>query len=166
MWYAHVVREAKKEVVAEQHIRTRRHILMKTRLAVVALTSLALALPAFSKTHKDTYSNACGEVWAAVKDTLGNPENYTVKMTDEARMTVSYTVKHSAHVSITGALRQRPNTVSLSSKGNGCEMSIESNYSGFEHNDAGDFKKRVDESLAKPKSATASEPAKTEASPK
>jgi hypothetical protein len=118
------------------------------------------ALPAFSKTHKDTFPNACGEVWAAVKDTLGNPENYAVKIADEARMTASYSMKHSAHVTITGALRQRPNTVSLKSKGTGCEMEVESNYSGFEHNDAGDFVKRVNESLAKQKESTSSGPAK------
>jgi hypothetical protein len=135
--------------------------MMKRRIAVLAL--MLLALPAFCKTHKDTFPNACSEVWAAVKDTLGNPENYTVKLTDEARMTASYAVKHTAHVTITGALRQRPNTVSLSSKGTGCEMEVESNYSGFEHNDAGDFTKRVNESLAKQKSGTSSQPAKPEA---
>jgi hypothetical protein len=120
----------------------------------------AFALPVFSKTHKDTYPNACSEVWTAVKDTLGNAENYSVKMTDEARMTTTYSVKHSAHVTITGALRQRPNTVSLISKGTGCEMSVESNYSGFEHNDAGDFTKRVNESLAKLKESPPAAPAK------
>ena len=130
------------------------------RFAVAAFLLSAFALPAFSGTHKDTYPNACSEVWAAVKDTLGNSENYTVKMTDEGRMTASYAVKHSAHVSITGALRQRPNTVSLVSKGTGCEMAVESNYSGFEHNDAGDFTKRVNESLAKLKGSTSSAPAK------
>ena len=130
------------------------------RFAVAAFVLSAFALPAFSGTHKDTYPNACSEVWAAVKDTLGNSENYTVKITDEARMTASYSVKHAAHVTITGALRQRPNTVSLSSKGTGCEMKIESNYSGFEHNDAGDFTKRVNESLAKLKGSTPSAPAK------
>jgi hypothetical protein len=130
------------------------------RFAVATFVLSAFALPAFSGTHKDTYPNACSEVWAAVKDTLGNSENYTVKITDEARMTASYAVKHAAHVTITGALRQRPNTVSLSSKGTGCEMKVESNYSGFEHNDAGDFTKRVNESLAKLKGSTPSAPAK------
>jgi hypothetical protein len=130
------------------------------RYVFVNLILLALAVPAFSSTHKDTYPNACSEVWAAVKDTLGNPENYTVKLTDEARMTASYTVKHAVHVSITGALRQRPNQVSLSSKGTGCEAQVQSNYSGFEHNDAGDFTKRVNESLAKLKGSAPSEPAK------
>jgi hypothetical protein len=130
------------------------------RFAVAVFVLSAFALPAFSGTHKDTYPNACSEVWAAVKDTLGNSENYTVKITDEARKTASYSVKHAAHVTITGALRQRPNTVSLSSKGAGCEMVVESNYSGFEHNDAGDFTKRVNESLAKLKGSTPSDPAK------
>jgi hypothetical protein len=135
----------------------------KMRLLCVTLTLLALALPAFSGTHKETFPNACSEVWAAVKDTLGNPENYTIKIVDESRMTASYSVKHSAHVTLTGALRQRPNTVSLSSTGTGCQMEVQSNYSGFEHNDAGDFIKRVKESLAKLKNATPSQPAKPEA---
>jgi hypothetical protein len=130
------------------------------KFAVAAFVLSAFALPAFSGKHKDAYPNACSEVWAAVKDTLGNAENYTVKITDEARMTASYSVKHSAHVTITGALRQRPNTVSLSSKGTGCEMQVESNYSGFEHNDAGDFTKRVNESMAKRKGSTPSAPDK------
>ena len=128
------------------------------RLIIVGLVLSALALPALSKTHKDTYPEACSSVWLAVKDTLGNAENYTVKITDEARMTSSYSVKHSAHVTVTGALRQRPNTVSLSSKGAGCEMQIESNYSGFEHNDAGDFTKRVNEALSRQKGSAPSDP--------
>ena len=130
------------------------------RFVAAALMLLAFALPAFSKTHKETYPNACGEVWTAVKDTLGNLDNYAIKMTDEARMSVSYNVKHAAHVTITGALRQRTNTVTLGSKGAGCEMQVESNYSGFEHNDAGDFTKRVNESLAKQKGSAPAESAK------
>lgn len=130
------------------------------RFAVVAFILSAFALPAFSGTHKQTYPNACREVWTAVKDTLGDSENYTVKITDESRMAATYSVKHAAHVTITGALRQRPNTVSLSSKDTGCVMEVQSNYSGFEHNDAGDFTKRVNESLAKLKGSAASEPAK------
>jgi hypothetical protein len=131
------------------------------RTLVVAVTITAFVLSAFGKTHKETYPNACSEVWAAVKDTLGNSENYTVKISDETRMTTSYSVKHSAHVTLTGALRQRPNTVSLSSAGSGCQMEVQSNYSGFEHNDAADFTKRVNESLAKMKGTAIPEPAKT-----
>ena len=132
----------------------------KTKLAVAALMAFALALPAFGKTYKSTYPVPCGEVWGAVKDTLSNPENYTVVENDDTNMTASYHVKHAAHVTITGAVLQRKNRITLVSKGEACEMQVVSNYSGFEHNDRDDFKKRVDESLAKLKSAPPSQPAK------
>jgi hypothetical protein len=41
-------------------------------------------------------------------------------------------------------------------------MSVVSMYSGLSHNDQGDFKKRVDEALAKLKNAPPSQPAKPE----
>jgi hypothetical protein len=130
------------------------------KFAFVALMSLALALPAFGKTYKSTYPDPCSEVWSAVKDTLSVPENYSVAENDDAKMTASYNVKHAAHASITGAALQRTNHVTLVSNGAGCEMQVVSNYSGWEHDDKGDFKKRVDESLAKLKAATPSQPAK------
>jgi hypothetical protein len=126
----------------------------------VALLSLTFTLPAFGKTYKSTYPDPCSQVWGAVKDTLSNAENYNVVESDDAKMTASYDVKHSAHVTITGAALQRTNHVTLVSKDTGCEMQVVSNYSGFEHNDKGDFKQRVDESLAKLKAAPLAEPAK------
>ena len=137
--------------------------MMKTSLVVVAFLSLVLALPAFGKTYKSTYPVACSEVWVAVKDTLSNPENYSVVESDDTQMKATYDVKHSAHVNISGAALQRKNHVTLVSKGAGCEMQVVSNYSGWEHNDRGDFQKRVDESLAKLKAAPPSQPAKPEA---
>jgi hypothetical protein len=139
---------------------------MKTRLVVAALISLVLALPAFGKTYKSTYPVPCSDVWSAVKDTLSNPENYSVDESDDAQMTAAYKVKHAAHVTITGAALQRTNHVALLSKGTECEMHVVSNYSGFEHDDKGDFKKRVDDSLAKLKAAPPSQPAKPEPPPK
>jgi hypothetical protein len=136
----------------------RRHAMMKS--VVVALISLIVALPAFGKTYKSTYPDPCNEVWSAVADTLSNPTNYNVTEKDDAKMTASYDVKHSAHVNISGALLQRKNHVTLVSKGTGCEMQVVSNYSGWEHNDQGDFKTRVDESLAKLKGATPTASAK------
>ena len=132
--------------------------MMKLRLVVVALMSLALALPAFGKTYKSTYPVACGDVWAAVKDTLGNPENnYDVLASDDSKMTADYNVKHAAHVNVSGAILQRTNHVTLVPEGAVCEMHVVSNYSGWEHNDRGDFKTRVDESLAKLKAAPPSQ---------
>lgn len=129
------------------------------RYLILAVMSLALVLPAFSKTYKSSYDAPCSDVWSAVKDTLSIPENYTVVKSDDNAMDASYNVKHSAHVTITGAALQRTNQVSLISKGSGCEMHVVSNYSGFEHNDQGDFKKRVDDSLAKLKAAKPAGPA-------
>jgi hypothetical protein len=39
-------------------------------------------------------------------------------------------------------------------------MQVVSNYSGWGHEDQGDFKKRVDQALVNPTSAGAAEPAK------
>ncbi len=137
--------------------------MMKIRFAVVALMSLALALPVSGATSKAAYPVPCSDVWGGVKDTLSNPENYTVKESDDTKMTASYNVKHAVHVTITGALLQRANRVTLVPKGTGCEMQVKSNYSGFEHNDSGDFKDRVEKFMAKQKGAKPSEPAKPEA---
>ncbi|HEY5177525.1 MAG TPA: hypothetical protein VII95_18360 [Terriglobales bacterium] len=120
------------------------------KFAVIAFMTLIFAVPAFSKAHKDSYPQPCSELWTAVKDTLSNPDNYTVEGTpDDAKMTASYNVKHAVHASITGAVMQRTNQITLISKGTGCEMQVVSSFSGLAHDDAGDFKKRVEESLAK-----------------
>jgi hypothetical protein len=133
---------------------------MKTTIGMLALLSLVLTLPVLAMTYKTNYSVPCDQVWGAVKDTLSVPDNYTVVSSDDALMTASYDVKHSAHVNISGTVLQRTNKVTLVTKGTGCEMQVVSNYSGWEHNDKGDFKKRVDESLAKMNAAKPVEPAK------
>jgi hypothetical protein len=134
--------------------------IMKMKLLVLALLSLALAFPAAGKTYKSSYDMPCSELWPAVKDTLSNQDNYTVLESDDAKLTASYKVKHAVHANISGALLQRNNRVTLVTKGSGCEMQVVSNYSGWEHNDQGDFKTRVDESVVKLRTAKPSEPAK------
>jgi len=134
---------------------------MKTTRVVVALISLALALPAFGKTSKNTYPAPCSDLWGAVKDVLSNAENYNVEESNDTLMTAAYKVKHSVHVTITGAALQRTNHVALVSKGTECEMQVKSNYSGFEHDDSGDFRKRVEESFAKLKAPKPAEPAQS-----
>ena len=140
---------------------------MKMRLAVVvvAMLALALALPAFyagKKTYKTTYPVPCSELWGAVKVALGNPDNYKDVQSDEDKMTADYNVKHSVHWSVIGAVNQGKNQVALVPVGTTCEMSVVSMYSGFSHNDQGDFKKRVDQALAKPKASNSSETTKPE----
>jgi len=68
-------------------------------------------------------------------------------------------VKHTIHVTITESVLQRTNKVTLVPKGTGCEMQVVSNYSGVEHNDREDFKKRVDGALVKSKDIKPTEPA-------
>src|SRR5271169_2339322 len=136
---------------------------MKTRVAVLALMPVVLALPMFgagSKTYKTTYSVPCSEVWGAVKVALGNPDNYKDVQSNEDKMTADYNVKHSVHWSVIGAVNQGKNHVSLLPTGTTCEMSVVSMYSGLSHNDQGDFKKRVDEALAKLKAAPPAQSAK------
>jgi hypothetical protein len=137
--------------------------MMKTRGVVVALIAFAVALPSFAKTSKNTYPAPCNELWGAVKDVLSNGENYNVEESNDTLMAASYKVKHNVHVTVTGAVLQRTNHVALLSKGTECEMQIKSNYSGFEHDDSGDFRKRVEESFAKLKGPKPAEPAKPEA---
>jgi len=132
--------------------------MLKTRFVVAALALAVLGLPTSGKTYKNSYPVSCSELWPAVKDTLSNADNYEVLERDDSQMTASYNVKHAAHVNISGALLQRTNHVTLVSKDAGCEMRVVSNYSGWEHNDQGDFKTRVDESLSKLKTAKPSKP--------
>ena len=120
---------------------------MKRLVLVIVL--LCLASPTFAKTHKDVYNVPCSELWPALKDTLRNSGKYGIIAIENSEMTASY--------NIGGTLGgKRTNSVVLNSKENSCEMQIQTAYSGIEHNDAGDLKKRVEESLAKLKAAQGS----------
>ena len=136
---------------------------MKIKSAFAATPILVNALPAFgvgNKTYKNTYPVPCSNLWGAVKAALGNPDNYKDVQSDDDKMTADYNVKHSIHWSVIGAVNQGKNRVALSPTGTNCEMSVVSMYSGLSHNDQGDFKKRVDEALAKLQSPPPAEPTK------
>jgi hypothetical protein len=108
----------------------------------VACLVLSLAAPAFAKTHKDVFNVPCATLWPAVKDTLRNSGKYGIISIVNEEMTASYNIGGN----LTG---KRINTVLLNAQGDNCEMQIQTAFSGLGNNDAGDFKKRVDESLAK-----------------
>ena len=124
------------------------------RLACVMLLSLLAAAPSFCKTHKDEYSVSCTVLWSAVKDTLRNSGKYGILGIVNTEMTASFIIG--------GTLGgKRVNSVVLNGKGDACEMQVQTAYSGLTHDDAGDFKKRVDDSLAKlqsPQPATPKKP--------
>jgi len=128
------------------------------QLAVVILMLMIVAGPAFAKTHKDNYSVSCSVLWPAVKDALRNSGKYGILGIDSNEMTASFVIG--------GTLGgKRINSVILNSKGDAGEMQTQTAYSGMIHNDAGDFKSRVDESLAKLKPAMTTAVAKPEAKP-
>lgn len=129
------------------------------RFVVVALMLFSVATPiAFAKTHKDDYSVSCSVLWPAVKDTLRNSGKYGIIGIDNTELTASFNIGGT----LTG---KRINSVVLNGKGDTCEMQVQTAFSGLANNDAGDFKKRVDASLARQQAAPAGEPEKPE-SPK
>ncbi len=132
---------------------------MKRFLTIAML--LALVLPASAKTHHETYNLPCSQLWAAIKDTIRNSGKYGIISINDSELTASY--------NIGGVLTgKRINSVVLNSQGSNCEMQIQTAYSGIGNNDAGDFKKRVDESLARLKTENGGQPVPagaTEAAP-
>ena len=88
-----------------------------------------------------------------MKDVVSNSKNYKLVSADDAKWTAFYDVKHKEHLSISGAVAQKTNQVTLVSQGTGCQMQVNSSFSGLTHDDQGDFVKRVNEALAKPQAA-------------
>jgi len=104
----------------------------------------------FGGTKKDVYPMPCGNVWHAVKDTVLNSGEYVTVFLDNSEMIASFAqgVGNSFHI----------DSAVLNAKGDSCEMQVQTNSVAF-HDDAGNFKKRVDSSLA-PLKSTAAAPAK------
>ena len=111
---------------------------------VVSILLLLTAIPALASTHKEVFNVQCNELWRAVKDTLRNSGKYGIIAIDNSEMTASYNMGGN----LTG---KRTNSAVLNSKDNGanCELQVQTAFSGLVNNDFGDFKKRVDDSLAK-----------------
>jgi hypothetical protein len=125
---------------------------------------LFIAAPIFASTHRENYNVPCKTLWSAVKDTLKTSGKYGIRSIDNEEMIASYNMG--------GNLSdKRINSVTLNAKGDtGCEMQVQTAYSGLIHNDYGDFKERVEKSLAKfqaaaPAAAPAAKPAEEAAKP-
>lgn len=125
---------------------------------IITVLLLALAVPALAKTHHEVFNVPCSELWPAVKDTLRNSGKYGIIGIDNNEMTASYNMGGN----LTG---KRINSVVLNNQGGNCDLQVQTAFSGLVNNDAGDFKKRVDESLAKLKAAGAAKPAAEAATP-
>jgi hypothetical protein len=112
----------------------------KKLLLSVAL--IAVSLPAAAKTHKEQYNMPCPTLWTAVKDVLKNSGKYGIVGISNEEMTSTYNIGGT----LTG---KRTNSLVLNPKDGGCELQVQTAYSGLVNNDEADFKKRLDESLAK-----------------
>jgi len=124
------------------------------KLRFLALTLLlSSAVAALGASHETNYSNSCSELWPAVKAVISNPENYKMVSSDDPNWTAFYDVKHKVHLSISGAVAQKTNQVTLVTQGTGCQMQVNSSFSGLTHDDQGDFVKRVNDALAKQQEA-------------
>lgn len=125
------------------------------RLGTALFVLLMVAEPSFAKVHKNMYSVSCTTLWSAVKDTLRNSGKYGILGTDNTEMTATYSM------GMGSAGQKRQNSVVLNIKSDAsCEMVVQSGYSGLGNDDAGDFKKRVDKSLAQQQSQQPAPPAK------
>jgi hypothetical protein len=126
---------------------------MKRAFVIVPIVTLLLCItiPAEAKTHKDTFNVPCATLWPAIKDTLRNSGKYGIISITNDEMTASYNIGGN----LTG---KRVNTVLLNTVPTGCEMQVQTAFSGFVNNDASDFKTRVDASLAKLKAAADAKP--------
>jgi len=110
---------------------------------IFVLTYIGVVPLALAKTHKDNYAVSCDVLWPAVKDAVRNSGKYGIVGIDNTEMSISYVIG--------GTLGgKRINSVVLNRlSATSCEMQTQTAYSGLIHNDAGDFKQRVDESLKK-----------------
>jgi hypothetical protein len=125
----------------------------------LTLALLVVAAPSFAKTHSEMYPVACSVLWPAVKDALRNSGKYGIVGIDNTEMTASFVIG--------GFLGgKRINSVVLNGKGDSCEMQVQTAFSGLAHNDEGDFKKRVDESLSKQQPSQPVAPAKPDSTTK
>ena len=112
------------------------------RRMVLAMLFLVLGGAAVAKTHHDMFDVPCKTLWPAVKDTLRNSGKYGIIGIDNEEMTASY--------NIGGYMGgKRTNSLVLNSKGNQCELQVQTSYSGLVHNDEGDLKDRIEQSLKK-----------------
>jgi hypothetical protein len=129
-------------------------VVQRVVILIVAVVAL-LVLPAAGETYKSPFSIGCGDIWPAVKATLADQDHYAKVVINDEKMKADFQPKHTVHVDITGTLLQRMNHVKLVLKDSECEMEVVSNYSGWGHDDQGDFRKRVDDNLTKGRSPEA-----------
>jgi hypothetical protein len=101
---------------------------------------LVVAAPALANS-KDVYPVSCGDLWAAVHDTLDNPHNYVILSMNDVERKASFTV--------VGNLTAYADSVALTAKDGGCAMKATFLEVGADDSDWRQFHHRLERSLAK-----------------
>jgi len=117
---------------------------------VVAFFVLLSSTPSFAKSH-DVFPVSCDVLWAAVRDTLGNPSDYNVIAVDEAGQKASFVV--------VGETTPYRNLVALAAQGDACAMKLTILQVGPDNSDERGFRKRLGKALAKVQAARPAKPA-------
>ncbi|MGA7651360.1 MAG: hypothetical protein WBW68_02780 [Terracidiphilus sp.] len=126
-----------------------------TRTIAAALVMLSLAIPAFSRDKgiravKGVYPVSCDDLWAAVKITVQNHENYGLSSVNDLDLRASFIV--------IGDRFLYEDKVALFERNGGCEMKMDIGDIGAENTNFRQFRSRVERSLDKQESAKAKEP--------
>jgi hypothetical protein len=128
------------------------------RTFAAAVLMLSLAVPAFAKPKsaepvKGVYPVSCDDLWAAVKDTLGNKSNYDLGSVNDLDLHASFIV--------VGDLIVYTDRVTLFAKDGGCTIKEEIHEVGAENVNWRAFHRRLVRSLAKLQAAKSTGAAKS-----
>ena len=99
-----------------------------------------VAAPALAKSS-DVFPVSCGDLWAAVHDTLDNPRNYTIMSMND--------VDEKASFIVVGNLTTYTDRVAVTAKDGGCAMKATILQVGADDSDWRQFRHRLEKSLAK-----------------
>ena len=120
------------------------------RMAVIGVMLMLATVTSPARTVKEAYTVPCGTLWRAVKDTVRNSGYYAVVFLDNNEMIASFVIGTGGSMRIESA--------ALNARGDGCELQMQPLHRNPFSEDAGDFKKRVNASLAQIQSATPPSP--------
>ena len=95
---------------------------------------LVLGVPAFAK-PKDVYPVSCDDLWAAVKDSLENTNNYAIVSMNDVAQIASFTV--------IGNLTAYKDRVALTAQDGGCALKSTFLQIGSDDSDWRQFRHRV-----------------------
>jgi hypothetical protein len=126
------------------------------KFLIASFLVLVFAVPALAKPI-DVYPVSCNDLWAAVKDTLGNQSNYGIVSTDDYRQRASFVV--------VGERPQYTEKVELTAKDGSCWAKAIVVQDGVGDGDWRQFHHRLAQSLTRLQAAKPKQPATTAGQP-